>query len=33
MGIYMVYYRGGVVWNDDLDLDADTIYEDRVTVN
>lgn len=24
---------GGVVWNDDLDLDADTIYEDGVTVN
>ena len=23
---------GGVVWNDDLDLDADTIYEDGVTV-
>ncbi|MBR5341664.1 MAG: helix-turn-helix domain-containing protein [Erysipelotrichaceae bacterium] len=23
---------GGVIWNDDLDLDADTIYEDGITV-
>lgn len=23
---------GGVMWNDDLDLDSDTIYEDGVTV-